>query len=367
MHSVKKTILNAIARSGMGALVRESRWRSRRLLILCWHGISLDDEHLWCPWLYTTTDQFRRRLETIRDNGYNVVPLHEGLERLWRGDLPPKSVALTFDDGFYDFFVGAVPALNEFGYPATVYLTTFYVDRQKPILRLMLSYLLWKSDPGRSDGGDVIGDCVTDATRKDLLRQLSRSDVSDAEKEDLICELACRAGIDYPEILKRRLLHLMNPAEVRSLASSGKISFELHTHRHRTPEDPVLLSRELAENQSRIAELTGRSPVHFCYPGGVVRPYMFPVLDRAGIRSAVTCEPYLAEASTNPYLVPRLLEMPMLSDLNFQTLLDGSLSIFQHRRASFVPTTLNVSPVPSAARAARERGPVVFQYQLGSR
>src|ERR1700744_415393 len=75
-----------------------SQWRAERLLILCYHGISLRDEHLWSPGLYMSPDQFASRLECIRAGGYNVLPLSTAVARLYARDLPPRSLAITFDD-----------------------------------------------------------------------------------------------------------------------------------------------------------------------------------------------------------------------------------------------------------------------------
>lgn len=342
MGNVRKLLLGAFRHAGIGRLVRNSTWRARRLLVLCWHGISLNDEHLWRPGLYTSPVAFRRQLEAIRASGCTVLTLHEGLERMWRGSLPAKSVVLTFDDGFYDFYAAAAPILQEFGFPATVYLTTYYVDFQKPVFPSILSYLAWNGcrQETRLNRAEI-------RTLHDgALEHASRNRFSAAEKDDLVRDFAGRAGIDYDSVSRLRLLHLMNSAEVGELARSGNFFFEMHTHRHRTPGDPLLLLRELQENQARIRDLTGRTPVHFCYPGGVVSQDMFPVLDRAGVRSAATCEPGLVHEATNPYLVPRLLDVPAVDELTFQSWLDGTPAILGYGRfsAAQVPVSLNVHP-----------------------
>ena len=58
--------------------------------------------------------------------------------------LPPRSLAITFDDGGYDFYAAGFPIIKRFGFPVTVYQTTYYGDYQEPIFNLVCSYLLWK-------------------------------------------------------------------------------------------------------------------------------------------------------------------------------------------------------------------------------
>src|SRR5579862_8925819 len=148
-RTIKKAVLQSLRSTGMFSLASRLR-RKNSLVILCYHGISLRDEHEWAGGLYVTPGFFRRRLEFLRDWNANVLPLAEGLTRLREGTLPPRSVVLTFDDGFYDFYAHAFPALREFEYPCTVYLTTWYTRHRVPIFNLVVNYLLWKR--GESSG-----------------------------------------------------------------------------------------------------------------------------------------------------------------------------------------------------------------------
>src|SRR5205823_15076841 len=60
------------------------------------------DEHEWAPALFVTPAFLRRRFEILRDSGYVVLPLGEAVRTMRRGTLPPRSVVLTFDDGFHN-------------------------------------------------------------------------------------------------------------------------------------------------------------------------------------------------------------------------------------------------------------------------
>src|SRR5262245_13921690 len=86
---------------GIAGLIADSQWRRERLLILCYHGLSLKDEHEWRG-LYITPGFFRSRLEILARSGYRVLPLNDATIMLREGTLPSKSVVITFDDGFHD-------------------------------------------------------------------------------------------------------------------------------------------------------------------------------------------------------------------------------------------------------------------------
>src|SRR6478736_9091008 len=95
---VRRAALHLLRSAGVFRLVSDSKWRRNRLLILCYHGISRYDEHVWRPSLYMHPEVLRQRLEVLKQGRYNVLRLGEALQRLQTGDLPPRSLAITFDD-----------------------------------------------------------------------------------------------------------------------------------------------------------------------------------------------------------------------------------------------------------------------------
>src|SRR5271165_5212319 len=115
---IRGGLLRALKASGIFDSVGGSRWRQRRLLILCYHSLALDEENLWRPANFLTPIRLRERFEILKHEGYSVLPLGEALERLRRNDLAPRSVVLTFDDGTYDFYKLTYPLLKEYGFPA---------------------------------------------------------------------------------------------------------------------------------------------------------------------------------------------------------------------------------------------------------
>ena len=125
---------------GLFSLARH--FTRRGLRVLCYHGFSLQDEHVWRPNLFITVKIFERRLQYLRDNSYTVLSLKEAMQALDAGTLPEGATVITIDDGFYSAYAIACGALAAKEFPATLYLTTYYHEKGTPIFRLAVSYLL---------------------------------------------------------------------------------------------------------------------------------------------------------------------------------------------------------------------------------
>ena len=68
-----RSALTAGKHLGIFRSVASSHWRQRRLLILCYHGLALKDEHEWRPLLFITPDLFRRRMQLLARGGYRIL------------------------------------------------------------------------------------------------------------------------------------------------------------------------------------------------------------------------------------------------------------------------------------------------------
>lgn len=302
-------------------------------MILCYHGVSTSDEHEWSEELYVPPALLRRRLRHLREHGYNILPLAEACDRLGKGTLPPRSVALTFDDGAVDFASTALPILREFDAPATVYLTTYYSDVRLPVFDVVLSYVLWR---GRSRRVNLAALCESaeplwaqtpeeraNATRA-LYEYATTHGLGASEKNSLVGEVAAQIGVSYEDVLAAGLFQIMPPNVVASLPRE-LVDVQLHTHRHRTPLDGDLFKRELRDNASRIRALRGSDAAlaHFCYPSGVYDGAFLPWLRESGVEYATTCLPGLASADDEPLLLPRLIDTAARSELAFDAWASG--------------------------------------------
>jgi peptidoglycan/xylan/chitin deacetylase (PgdA/CDA1 family) len=331
--TLKNTALRALRGAGAYSVAAKSAARQAKLLILCYHGIALRDEAEWAGHLFITAQRFRERMECLRRLDAAVLPLGEAVARLKTNSLPPRSVVITFDDGFYDFLHHAVPILNEFAFPSTLYLTTHYMGKLYPIFNLMLDYLLWKSKQAKvSFPEQGITESVFIGNwqqRRDVVQRLAswleEQQFDTAAKNGFVSQLALKFGVDYDDLLQSRIAQILTPDEAACVAKAG-IDIQLHTHRHRTPRVRDQFIREIEDNRVRIQEISGRDPVHFCYPSGIHEQEFLPWLRECGVETATTCERGFARFESNPLLLPRLLDDSNMDLVQFEAFVAGVLS-----------------------------------------
>ncbi len=338
LRSLKITSLQAARRIGLFSAFAGSGWRRNRLLILCYHGLSLKDEHLWAN-LYLSPDFFRRRLAILARLRYRVLPLGQALSLLREGALPPRSVVITFDDGFYDFHRYGFPALSEFGFPATVYQTSYYCSHPYPIYNLVLNYLFWRGagrrltgDPYQVPGVFELQPSTNVPLVSAFCDAARRAGLSEERRNEIAAAIAAELGVDYGEIMGLRMFQLMNAGEVAEIARAG-IDIQLHTHRHRTPRDRQLFVREIRDNRQWLSGVTGTEPTHFCYPSGVHHAEFLPWLHDENVVSATTCEHGIASRASDPLLLPRLLDSMHIPDVEFEGWLSGISALLPQRHS----------------------------------
>jgi peptidoglycan/xylan/chitin deacetylase (PgdA/CDA1 family) len=348
LKKLKLTALSTLKTVGIFSLVQNSKWRRERLLIVAYHGISQEDEHRWNPELFMPQDSFRARMQMIKKLGYKVLPLSESLQRLYANDLPERCLALTFDDGMYDFYKLAYPIIKEFNFPVTLYLTTYYSYFNRPVFDAVCPYLIWKGRGRTLDLKEITGQDVSfdlsldgacDKATDEIFEYSRRAQLTAEEKDILAANLAKHLSIDYESLLAKRILHLLNPQEVRRLADDG-VDVQLHTHRHRTPMEYQSFRLEIEDNRTSIQSMTGSHATHLCYPSGIYDRAFFPWLNELGIASATTCDPGLVSRDTDPLLLPRFVDTSLQAPIVFEGWLTG-VSASLPRRHKYAPPPKN--------------------------
>jgi peptidoglycan/xylan/chitin deacetylase (PgdA/CDA1 family) len=102
----------------------------RRLRVLMYHKVNdLPGNPLSVP-----VGVFDEQMAQLRELGYTVVALRDVVDYYAKAsELPPRSVLITFDDGYRDNLEHAAPVLERYGYPAVLFVPIAYLDDALPL------------------------------------------------------------------------------------------------------------------------------------------------------------------------------------------------------------------------------------------
>ena len=123
---------------------------------------------------------------------------------------------------------------SEFGFPATLYWTTYYSLRPYAVFDPMLSYLLWKGRERHLQLDDpplkvrLQSERDRSAAFRSIYQTAKTRGWTAAAKEDFLVHLSDRLGVDYGDIKKKRILHMISPEEAAKMYSAGTRSATSH-------------------------------------------------------------------------------------------------------------------------------------------
>ncbi|PLX73138.1 MAG: polysaccharide deacetylase [Azoarcus sp.] len=192
---------------------------------------------------YCNHRRFAAQMAWLSRFGYTVLSMDQVLSCL-RGDrpTPPRAVALTFDDGYENFYEYAFPVLQRYGFPAMVYLIA------------------------------------------DLLGQPSSWFAAD--------------GRDTPP--------LMIAARILQLRKAGiDFGSHSATHKKLAKCEDQRIMEEVTRSKAKLEDLLGEPVRHFCYPYGSHDLRAVNAVAAAGYLTATTCVRAPATPTDDPLSLPR--------------------------------------------------------------
>jgi peptidoglycan/xylan/chitin deacetylase (PgdA/CDA1 family) len=137
--------------------------------------------------LTVDTQTFATQMQYLKDAGYQVVPMAT-LAGFFDGgiSLPKKSVLLTFDDGYDDFYLNALPILKSFSFTATMFTPTGLVGNP--------GYLSWEQVASSSRDGVLFANHTWS-------HKAMRADGTIDEKEIATADIQLsHNGLDIPKV-----------------------------------------------------------------------------------------------------------------------------------------------------------------------
>ena len=262
-------------------------------------------------------ERFEQQLATLSRTA-DFVPLSELASRLHHKRRARPVVALTFDDGYADNLHEALPLLEKYGAPATVFISTAWIGRGEPFWWDRLSAILQSIERMPSEVRLQIGD-----EEFSWQRPADHGDHARDRKQLLLAvwsRLMTATDHDRRAALDQ-LERLANPAptddtagrpmtqdELRRLASSPLIEIGAHTMTHcRLSELPTDAQfAEILGSRRQCEELVGEIPSSFAYPFGAFNAVTPELVRSAGFERACSTENELCWAGSDTMLVPRV-------------------------------------------------------------
>ncbi len=342
---MKRAFLYLARALGLFALC--SWWTRKHLRILCYHGIWLGPPPHYGDRLFMSPCRFADHMALLERWGMRVIPLDEALLRHAQGRTRAHDVVITIDDAWLGTYLHMVPELERRGFPATLYVTTYYVLARRPVINVLLGYLC-----SRPDSAKVLSQLATGAmTHAQRVAALVYRVEALPTLEERWSEVRRLAGLlspgsDIDAIAPA--FRLMEEHQLRDAAGRG-IDIQLHTHTHRMHnQDPARVRNEIQLNREKLGAILGKPAtdfVHFCYPSGEHDPRVFATLQAAGIESATTTLFDLAAPGSNLLAMPRVLDGESVSDIELAAMLSGFWSCALRLRRL-------LRPRPAAARTS---------------
>lgn len=256
-------LLHRVVASILPSLLRVKK--TQRLSILTYHRVMSEWDHMRST--EPTLSQFEWQME-ILSKYFNPLPLDEALTLMKYDELPEKAVCVTFDDGYADNEAIALPVLQRFNIPATVFVATGYLNGGRmwndsiiEVMRIAKGPIIDLSKVGLGSYN------ITSISDRSAIASSIIKEVKHWPSEKRGVVVAAIEQLDVEGVLPSNLM--MTDTQVKNLSDSG-IDIGAHTKTH-----PILATLNLAQAKQEIVEpiailesLIGRSVRHFAYPNG---------------------------------------------------------------------------------------------------
>ena len=299
---------------GVGVHRVAHRLHRDHLLIVMYHGVTDDPEQARRWWHHVHLSDFERQLRYLTQH-YDIQPLDEALERLWSGALDRPTACITFDDGYRNNLTVALPALERFGAPATVYLATGMIGTASRLWTVELDHACSTMVLPTLDlacvGRSVLPTPDSVARRRAfdvLVAKLKQ--VSPSERARALDELFAQMGHTLGRVEDDGFA-MMDWDEVRRMAGSPLVRFGGHTVNHEIVArlDSHALEREIRGSIETVTQNVASVSRTFAYPNGSASDFDARAVEAvraAGCVAAVSTIEGLCRRDTDRFALKRI-------------------------------------------------------------
>ena len=314
---IRRLFIQSLWRSRVCDLARYAR--SGQGLMLRYHSVCADaksrPDYISAS-ISVPAKLFEQQVSRVRRK-YRCLTLDEVVDHIERRrPMPPRSVALTFDDGYLDNYQYALPILAKHRVPATIYLVSSTLTENKPVWTSVLRYGLMNSPLKRASLPDAAGVTsifvLEDSAQRDkAVRHYTNvlNILSARRRDDLLAELLRQLRVEHVPDAAHWFL---SRSQILEMMGHG-VTFGAHTltHPNLPGIDGAEARREIEGSRRDLEACLGTPVQHFSYPNsGALYPHFDDAIEshvrQAGFRSAVTSVRGWLSETTNPFRIHRI-------------------------------------------------------------
>lgn len=260
----------------LGRVPRSLQAPGRRL-ILMYHGV-VPGRPSRFNWRHVSTADFECHLRLLRKHCHllSMADLHAGKIRADR-----LNVALTFDDGFQNNFLHALPLLERYQAPASFYITGANEIGVTHLWPDFLDILSRHAEGGFSVSGIHFvkrGNAYFDEESGKSLASIIKHQCPDWNFKLAVFDALKRWKPNLYRPDYRPFWELMTDEQIREVANSGRVTIGCHGYFHNNlgelPLEDAL--SELRRSRAYLERITGKEVRELAFPDGSYSPELIP-------------------------------------------------------------------------------------------
>ena len=251
-----------------------------------------------------TTGTFEKQIKLLKKK-FNIVSIDEILKI---DNKVKNNLTITFDDGYKDNLTNAVPILEKYDVPATIYVTTRFLENKCDMWWYEIENIIWKKDKLDFNflNKEYYFDLKEENKKKKCYKRLSLlfKNSSYLNQNKLLEEITRK---------KERTQYrdkILNKSDLIELSKKNIITIGSHTHTHANLAilDNDDCNKELLISKRILENILNKKVIHFAFPYGSAKDAggrEARLVRDAGYKTAVTTQPG-GRINDNFFLIPRV-------------------------------------------------------------
>lgn len=275
----------------------------KKINVLIYHRVTNPHNDFWG--ISVSPSDFEEQIRYAKEN-YKILRFEDD----W-SNVQEKSLVFTFDDGYKDNYIWAMPILEKYQVPATFFISTGNIGRNREFWWDQLARIFYCSSQYQSNiniNGNQIILRGRDFIEEDLIRIHSLLKPMNMQKREEILDKL--ENIFKPTIKANADNMMMTEKELISLDSSPYVTIGGHTNGHPSlgKQSIEMQEKEIFVSKIKLEKILGHSITTFSYPFGGREDFTMETIDlvrKAGYLKAAANYQGVIDNEHDAFSIPR--------------------------------------------------------------